>query len=120
MANPGDDMDALNEGAAREVGREPRRGGGALALRPVPADALILIPLRKSVLFPGVITPITIGRAASVAAAREAARGDKKVGFLLQREAQKNHVAPDDLHWVGFDMVLERGNWKLRWFIGNG
>ena len=108
MANPGDDMDALNEGAAREVGREPRRGGGALALRPVPADALILIPLRNSVLFPGVITPITIGRAASVAAAREAARGDKKVGFLLQREAQKNHVAPDDLHWVGTSGQIAR------------
>ncbi len=32
-------------------------------------------------------------------------------------ELPKNR--PDDLHWVGFDMVLERGNWKLRWFIGN-
>jgi len=101
MANPGDDMDLLNEGAAREIGGEPRRTGGPLAIRPVPADALIVVPLRNAVLFPGAILPITIGRSASVAAAREAARGDKKVGFLLQREPQKNDVAPDDLHWVG-------------------
>ena len=94
-------MDVLNEGAAREIGREPRRTGGPVALRPVPADALILVPLRNAVLFPGVISPITIGRSSSVAAAREAARGDKKVGFLLQRDPQKGTVAPDDLHWVG-------------------
>ena len=94
-------MDVLNEGAAREIGREPRRTGGPVALRPVPADALILVPLRNAVLFPGVISPITIGRSSSVAAAREAARGDRKVGFLLQRDPQKGTVAPDDLHWVG-------------------
>lgn len=23
----------------------------------------------------------------------------------------------DDLYWTGFDMALERGNWKLRWFV---
>jgi ATP-dependent Lon protease len=103
MTASGDDMEALNEGAAREVGREPRHetGGGALALRPVPADALILVPMRNAVLFPGVMAPITVGRASSVAAVREAARTDKKVGFLLQRDPKKNDVGPADLYWVG-------------------
>ena len=84
--------------------RRPAPGaaaGGAAALKPLPADALILIPMRNTVLFPGVISPITVGRPSSVAAAQEAVRSEKRVGFLLQRDAQKNDVRPDDLHWVG-------------------
>ncbi|HEV3009357.1 MAG TPA: LON peptidase substrate-binding domain-containing protein, partial [Burkholderiales bacterium] len=69
--------------------------------KPLPEDALILIPMRNTVLFPGVISPITVGRAASVAAAQEAVRTEKKVGFLLQRNPQTNEVKPEDLYWVG-------------------
>jgi ATP-dependent Lon protease len=69
--------------------------------RPLPDDALILIPMRNTVLFPGVISPITVGRAASVAAAQEAVRLEKRIGFLLQRDPQKNDVTPEDLYWVG-------------------
>jgi ATP-dependent Lon protease len=53
------------------------------------------------VLFPGVISPVTVGRATSVAAAQEAVRSEKKVGFLLQRDPQKNDVKPEDVYWVG-------------------
>jgi ATP-dependent Lon protease len=70
-------------------------------LKPLPEDALIVIPMRNTVLFPGVISPITVGRASSVAAAQEAVRSEKKIGFLLQRDAQKNDVRPEDLYWVG-------------------
>jgi ATP-dependent Lon protease len=71
------------------------------ATKPLPEDALILIPMRNTVLFPGVISPITIGRAGSIAAAQEAVRSERRVGFLLQRDAQKNDVGADDLYWVG-------------------
>jgi len=67
----------------------------------VPEDALILVPLRNAVLFPGLISPIAIGRTTSVAAAREAARTDRKIGFILQRDPEKNEVGPSDLHTVG-------------------
>ncbi len=73
----------------------------AIAVRPIPEDALILIPLRNAVLFPGVISPITIGRASSVAAASEATRNGLKVGFILQRDPQTNDIGPKDLHRVG-------------------
>jgi len=73
----------------------------ALAPRPIPEDALILIPMRNAVLFPGVITPITIGRASSVAAANEAARSGLKVGFILQRDPQSNDIGAKDLYRVG-------------------
>ena len=75
--------------------------GSAAASKPLPADALIVIPMRNTVLFPGVITPITVGRASSVAAAQEAVRSERKVGFALQRDPQKNDVRPEDLYWVG-------------------
>src|SRR5258708_2264887 len=76
---------------------KPRAG----ALKPIPEDALILIPMRNTVLFPGVITPVTVGRPSSIAAAQEAVSSERKVGFVLQRDAQKNDVTPDDLYWVG-------------------
>src|SRR5687767_13501927 len=77
---------------------EPKKSAGAKSL---PEDALIIIPMRNTVLFPGVISPVTVGRAASVAAAQEAVRSEKRVGFLLQRDPQTNEVRPEDLYWVG-------------------
>jgi ATP-dependent Lon protease len=92
------DVLASNE-EARNAASAPR--GQGESLKPLPADAMIVIPLRNSVLFPGVISPVTVGRAISVAAAQEAVRSEKKIGFLLQKDAQKNDVRPDDLYWVG-------------------
>jgi ATP-dependent Lon protease len=79
----------------------PAPGGKGAALKPLPADALIVIPVRNTVLFPGVISPVTVGRATSVAAAQEAVRSEKRIGFLLQKDAAKNEVHPEDLYWVG-------------------
>jgi len=79
----------------------PSQGAKAGANRPLPEDALIVVPMRNTVLFPGVISPITIGRKSSVAAAQEAVRSEKKIGFLLQRDAKKDDLRPDDLYWVG-------------------
>ena len=68
------------------------------AIKPLPEDALIIIPMRNTVLFPGVITPITVGRIQSVTAAQEAVRSEKKIGFLLQRDPQTNDVQPSNLY----------------------
>jgi len=70
-------------------------------MRPIPDDALVIIPLRNAVLFPGTIAPLAVGRASSVAALQEAARTDSRIGFLLQRDREKNDVGPSDLYWVG-------------------
>ena len=89
------------EEAIEAAGEEQGNRSTALAVRPIPEDALILIPLRNAVLFPGVISPITIGRSSSVAAASEAARNQLKVGFVLQRDPQTNEIGPKDLYRVG-------------------
>jgi ATP-dependent Lon protease len=82
-------------------GGEPGRRASPVAVRPLPEDALIVIPIRNAVLFPGVISPFSIGRPASVAAANEAARTGAKVGFLLQRDPSVNEVTPNDVYRVG-------------------
>jgi ATP-dependent Lon protease len=69
--------------------------------RPLPEDALIILPVRNMVLFPGALIPITIGRPRSIAAAQFAARAQRPLGVLLQREGEVEEPGPDDLHWVG-------------------
>jgi ATP-dependent Lon protease len=93
----------VTAGGESEPARESRPGrrSTALADRPIPEDALILVPLRNAVLFPGVISPITVGRATSVAAVQEATRNQLKVGFLLQRDPTVNEVGPLDVHRIG-------------------
>ncbi|MDB5800142.1 MAG: lon, partial [Rhodocyclales bacterium] len=71
------------------------------ALKRLPEDTMILIPLRDAVLFPGNLSPVTVGRATSVMAAQEAVKNDLPVGFLLQRDATQDKVGPNDLYWVG-------------------
>jgi ATP-dependent Lon protease len=67
----------------------------------IPADALIIIPVRNTVLFPGMIAPITLGRPEAIAAAQQALREQRQIGILLQRDAELNEPGPDDLHRVG-------------------
>jgi len=91
------------EGARAEGGGAPmpaQKQPGDVS-KPLPQDALIVIPLRNAVLFPGVLSPVTVGRASSVAAAQEAVKRELRAGFLLQRDPQKTDVAPSDLYWVG-------------------
>jgi ATP-dependent Lon protease len=82
-------------------GDRPASEQAASVGKRLPEGALILIPLRNAVLFPSVLSPLTVGRASSVAAALEAVKNDLQVGFLLQRDPQKTDVGPSDLYWVG-------------------
>ena len=65
---------------------------------PIPNDALIIVPVRNTVLFPGVVAPITIGRSKSIAAAQQALRDQRPIGILLQRNPEANDPGPDELH----------------------
>ena len=76
--------------------------------RTLPEDARIIIPLRDAVLFPGVLSPVTVRRESSVAAAQDAVKNERPVGFLLQRDPSKSTVEPDDLYWVGTEGPIAR------------
>jgi ATP-dependent Lon protease len=67
----------------------------------IPDDALIIVPVRNIVLFPGVVAPITISRAKSIAAAQQALREQRPIGIFLQRDAEMDDPGPDDLYRIG-------------------
>ncbi|HJX20571.1 MAG TPA: endopeptidase La, partial [Steroidobacteraceae bacterium] len=67
----------------------------------MPEDALIVLPVRNVVLFPGMVLPLTVGRERSRAAAQEAVRLQRPLGVLLQSKTDVEEPSPDDLHWIG-------------------
>jgi ATP-dependent Lon protease len=67
----------------------------------LPEGALILLPTRNAVLFPGIVVPLTLGRAQSISGAQAAAQGDRPVGVLLQSDPSVDMPGPEHLHRVG-------------------
>ncbi|MGZ5199078.1 MAG: endopeptidase La [Telluria sp.] len=80
---------------------QPTAGEADSARYDFPPDALIIIPVRNMVLFPGMVTPINIGRPGSIAAAQEAARTERPVGIVLQADPTADTPGPDQLYKVG-------------------
>ena len=74
---------------------------GVATLPPLPPDALIIVPVRNTVLFPDLVLPITLGRPKSIAAAQQAVRDQRQVGILLQRDAEVSEPTPLDMHRMG-------------------
>jgi ATP-dependent Lon protease len=66
-----------------------------------PPDALIIIPVRDLVLFPGMVIPVTVGRERSIAAAQNALRHQRQVGILMQRESGVEDPVAIDLYRIG-------------------
>ena len=67
----------------------------------VTGSSLPLLPLRNTVLFPGVVIPITVGRDKSIKAINEAYKTDKLVGVLSQRDSNVEDPAIADLVTIG-------------------
>ena len=74
------------------------KAGGA---PPLPSDALVILPVRNFVLLPGVVMPVSIGRARSVAAAQQAMREQRPIGILMQRDPTTEDPQPLDMHRMG-------------------
>ncbi|WP_231712515.1 endopeptidase La [Vineibacter terrae] len=74
---------------------------GAASHPPLPPDALIIVPVRNAVLFPGLVFPIAIGRPKSITAAQQAVRDQRQVGILLQRDAEVADPDAIDMHRIG-------------------
>jgi ATP-dependent Lon protease len=66
----------------------------------VPAE-LPLLPLRNTVLFPGVIIPITVGREKSIKLIRDAYKGNKIIGATAQRDMEMDDPQLGDLYKIG-------------------
>lgn len=64
-------------------------------------DTLALLPLRNTVLFPGIVLPITVGRDKSIKAVNDAYKGGKLVGVLAQKDGSVEEPGLNDLCTVG-------------------
>jgi len=94
--------DAARTGAGTPTGGPAGAGApGRRTHKPLPKDAMVIIPLRNAVLFPGGLSPLAVGRASSLAAAQEAIQSEQPAGFLTQRDPLRDEPVPSDLYWVG-------------------
>ncbi len=64
-------------------------------------DELPILPLRNTVLFPGVVIPITVGRDKSIKAVNDAYKADKLVGVVAQKDSSIEEPGINDLEKIG-------------------
>jgi ATP-dependent Lon protease len=69
-------------------------------------EELPVLPLRNTVLFPGVVIPITVGRDKSIKLIGEAYKGNKLLGVTAQKDSRVEDPAPDDLNKVGTIAII--------------
>tara|TARA_R110002072_G_scaffold118631_2_gene250912 strand:- start:18600 stop:21050 length:2451 start_codon:yes stop_codon:yes gene_type:complete len=64
-------------------------------------DILPILPLRNTVLFPGVVIPITAGRDKSIKLINETNKGSKVIGVVSQKEESKEEPGISDINTIG-------------------
>jgi len=64
-------------------------------------EILPILPLRNTVLFPGVVIPITVGRDRSIQLIKDYNKGDKTIGVVAQKSDTIEDPSEDDLYRVG-------------------
>ncbi len=60
-----------------------------------------ILPVRNTVLFPGVIIPITVGRQKSIRLVKKAYKGDRTLGVIAQKNPKADEPGSADLYTVG-------------------
>ena len=80
-------------------------------------EVLPILTLRSSVIFPGSVTPITVGRAKSIALVRAVEASDGLLGAVLQVDSSVEDPQPNDMHKIGTSArilkILEMPNGNL-------
>ena len=64
-------------------------------------EILSILPLRNTVLFPGVVIPITAGRDKSIQLINDANKGDKVIGVVAQRDEDVEDPTSEDIYKTG-------------------
>lgn len=69
-------------------------------------EALAILPLRNTVLFPGVVIPITVGRDKSIKLIREANKGERIIGVVSQQDVSIEDPTFSQLNKVGTTALI--------------
>jgi len=72
----------------------------AMSVSDIP-DTLPILTLRNTVLFPGVVLPITVGRDTSLKLVKDSFGDDRLIGVVAQRSSETENPTPDDLFEYG-------------------
>jgi ATP-dependent Lon protease len=64
-------------------------------------DELSILPIKNTVLFPGVVIPITVGRQKSIKLVKKAYQGNRIIGVVAQRNSQVEEPTIDELYKTG-------------------
>ena len=64
-------------------------------------DVIPILPLKNTVLFPGIVTPITVGRDKSIRAVQKAYEDNRYIGVLSQKDVKIESPSDQDLYRVG-------------------
>lgn len=62
---------------------------------------LSILPIKNTVLFPGVVIPITVGRQKSIKLVKKAYQGNRIIGVVAQKNMLAEDPIPDDLYRIG-------------------
>jgi ATP-dependent Lon protease len=100
-------LESRDPSGAQGTGDAAPSGGTSADLQ-VPADAMIIVPVRNLVLFPGLIVPVAIGREQSIAAAQYAVRHERPVGIVLQSHPEVEIPGLQDMARVGTQASILR------------
>jgi ATP-dependent Lon protease len=95
------DHDVLPAPHETSITEKPIAEPSALSVVPLPSDALIIVPVRNMVLFPGTVFAFAIKRARSIEAAQKALREESQIGVLMQRDAALADPSADDFFRTG-------------------
>ena len=63
----------------------------------IPADALVIVPMRNRVLYPSMIMPLMVGSPTRLLAVEEAVRQQVPIGFVVQRDPNIDAPQSKDL-----------------------
>ncbi|QJD94806.1 endopeptidase La [Mucilaginibacter robiniae] len=69
-------------------------------------EVLSILPLRNTVLFPGVVIPITVGRDKSIKLIRDVNKGDRIIGVVAQQDVSVEDPTFNQLHQVGTTALI--------------
>lgn len=64
-------------------------------------ETIVVMPLRNTVLFPGIVLPITVGREKSIKALQNAFRGNKLIGVVAQKDGNIEDPETHQLYTTG-------------------
>ena len=100
MINFFDDTDENMEDFEQAIPLMSEEEERALTESEVP-ESLPILPLKNTVLFPGVVVPITIGRDRSLRLVKDAYAADKIIGVVTQKDMNIEEPGYKDLHRIG-------------------